>query len=97
MRLISNMLMLTAVLAQDVSVGNGSFSECPMVIDVIDATFSGEVTAVAENSETSIYLHAGYTGRGHTAWHGDGGKVEWYVKTSQAETTTIKFRYAADV
>ena len=61
-------------------------------MDVTDAIFSGSVSS---NDNASWDPHAGYTGRGHTGFWGDGGKVEWNVQMSQAETTIIKFRYAA--
>ena len=61
-------------------------------MDVTDAIFSGSVSS---NDNASWDPHAGYTGRGHTGFWEDGGKVEWNVQMSQAETTIIKFRYAA--
>jgi len=63
-----------------------------MTLDVADATFSGDVSS---SDNAGWEPHAGYTGRGHTGFWNDGGKVEWNVQMSQAETKQIKFRYAA--
>jgi hypothetical protein len=75
-------------------IGNGAYPDCPMTIDATDATFSGYVSS---NDNASWDPHAGYTGNGHTGFWGDGGKVEWNVQMSEAETTRIRFRYAAAV